>query len=640
LIEGLNTRVENYGSSKLGKVVGQVDVTFKDYWTGNSTDKYKTMNGIDRATNVVFDNSYVLLANRGENNELEGIKDITNLWCEEGSGLKVSAPGELKGDFHGGGNFYLDSEVCLTIDGDIYGSTFLVLNPLLTEGVNMIKGTAENPYILIKGTDHSENSTALYGSDARYTIISGINPDGHKIYYIDADVIIDDLTENTVINKAGAVYIEDESEWSTDDIYVRNSRVFSSNVYEHFRFIVDTGTETDFNGLARSVSLVTNDVTVAWPVGTVITIYENGTLYTYRVVQSTQLVPWSSIKDEDDEPYPEIANIQPYSIKIGENLLKHTEAYEYEREYRFIVDFTGVAEEDLLPQGPYNFMVNYTNHGITLAEMRNIAKNIVKIEEPRQYSIPTVFDKIYYEGDGVIVATATIQAEQDFVTEDYYGDPIWAVVSLLDSNGNIVELSDELIIEVNNEQIVHTSANAKFKVLDAVTPESFSHSNTITLDITYDFEHNKLPVGIYYLKLAYYTADEDGNLKTKLCEGMSSFEIKQFIIYHIKAVVTGTGSDSPLILTASDPSRRVNVKYEGTLLDPYIDVEVERSTGDNTYVSASNTFTVNKIEQLTGNNATVVTRGSATPGLYRITYILRNDSGKEKARETLLLKVQ
>ena len=60
-------------------LIKEVNVSFTDYWTGNATAKYKTMNGIDRATTVEFTNSYVLLENKNENGDLEGIKSIENL---------------------------------------------------------------------------------------------------------------------------------------------------------------------------------------------------------------------------------------------------------------------------------------------------------------------------------------------------------------------------------------------------------------------------------------------------------------------------------------------------------------------------------------------------------------------------------
>ena len=39
----MNTKIENYGSTKLGKVNGKVDVTFNNYRENNPTAKYKTM---------------------------------------------------------------------------------------------------------------------------------------------------------------------------------------------------------------------------------------------------------------------------------------------------------------------------------------------------------------------------------------------------------------------------------------------------------------------------------------------------------------------------------------------------------------------------------------------------------------------
>ena len=157
IIQGLNTQVKNYGSTKLGKVAGNVDVTFRDYKVDNPTAKYKTMNGIDRATTVTFDNSYVLLENKDENGNLEGIKAIENLIIPEESGLKISAEGEITGNFVGGGELYLDSAVCLTVKGDITGSTRLVLNPKLIEDVSKKVGGIENPYMRVLGNSEATN---------------------------------------------------------------------------------------------------------------------------------------------------------------------------------------------------------------------------------------------------------------------------------------------------------------------------------------------------------------------------------------------------------------------------------------------------------------------------------------------------
>ena len=105
---------------------------FTNYWTGNPTAKYKTMNGIDRATNVTFNNSYVLLENRNvQTNSLEGIRAIENIILPSGSGLKLSASGEISGDFGGGGELFLDSGISLTANGSLSGVTTLTVNPML-----------------------------------------------------------------------------------------------------------------------------------------------------------------------------------------------------------------------------------------------------------------------------------------------------------------------------------------------------------------------------------------------------------------------------------------------------------------------------------------------------------------------------
>lgn len=153
LVQGINTLVENYGSTKLGAVAGNVDVNFKNYWSGNSTAKYKTMNGIDRATTVSFNNSYVLLENKDSSGNLVGIQSIENLVIPKGSGLKISANGEITGNFEGGGELYLDSLVCLTVKGNITGQTTMILNPkLLENGNQVIKGGITVPYLKVGGT--------------------------------------------------------------------------------------------------------------------------------------------------------------------------------------------------------------------------------------------------------------------------------------------------------------------------------------------------------------------------------------------------------------------------------------------------------------------------------------------------------
>ena len=115
------------------------------------------MNGIDRATTVTFSNSYVLLQNINDDGELEGISDIVNLVIPDGSGLKLSASGNITGDLSGGGQLYMDSGICLTVGGDLTGVTNLILNPTTKQedGTYLIIGGIENPYIVVNGTVES-----------------------------------------------------------------------------------------------------------------------------------------------------------------------------------------------------------------------------------------------------------------------------------------------------------------------------------------------------------------------------------------------------------------------------------------------------------------------------------------------------
>ena len=67
LIQGINTNVENYGSMKLGSVAGNVEVNFKNYWSGNSTAKYKTMNGMLQRLVLIIVMFYLKIKEQMEN---------------------------------------------------------------------------------------------------------------------------------------------------------------------------------------------------------------------------------------------------------------------------------------------------------------------------------------------------------------------------------------------------------------------------------------------------------------------------------------------------------------------------------------------------------------------------------------------
>lgn len=196
-IEEKGTNVENYGSTKLGKVVGKVYLTFKNYYQDNPVSKYKRMNGIDRATTVTFNNSYVLLENMVDG-ELKGIEAIKNIILPSGSGLKISADGEITGDFVGGGELYLDSEVCLTVQGDISNKTTLRLNPKN----QTIHESIENPYMWgdSEATNTEEEAERLVSGEDLYTIYTQKSDltDNKTRYYIAESITIEDyLVENS-----------------------------------------------------------------------------------------------------------------------------------------------------------------------------------------------------------------------------------------------------------------------------------------------------------------------------------------------------------------------------------------------------------------------------------------------------------
>jgi len=468
IIKGLNTRVENYGSIKLGKVLGSVDVRFKDYWTGNTTNKYKVMNGIDRATNVYFENAYVLLENKDENGNLVGIKDITNLYIPEGSGIKISATGEILGDFHGGGTFYLDSEVCLNIRGNIYGESLIILNPVIMEEGHIIKGCIDYPYMRIYGEDTS-NGTAIYSDDAKYTIIHAMEDSGASIYYIENDVLITETISTNIINTEGKHYTDDSLNWSQEDFYLINSGIFSTDCQIDIEFLDDGNIDNLYRNVTRKIVMYTGDTSVKLPTGTNLVMLNNNEIYKYRTTSSMENVSLELFTKMDDETikYEEITDIKNNATLVEGNELK--KLYKYNEEIRLIVDFSDVPEEELLSVGPYNLMLEFYDSGNKL-ELFEDAINTIRIEEPRKYNLEYTFDRDWYESDSVI----DIDLE---IVSDYYilfdeadkSKELIAMISIKDKNGKYITLSENMEFYLNDEIISHTNGNATYQIIDGLT---------------------------------------------------------------------------------------------------------------------------------------------------------------------------
>ena len=637
LIEGLNTHVENYGSSKLGKVVGNVDVTFKDYWTGNTTNKYNVMNGIDRATNVYFDNSYVLLENKDENGNLVGIKDITNLYIPQNSGLKISAEGEIAGDFHGGGTLYLDSEVCMNIRGNIYDKTTIVLNPKLIEDMNLITGSKDYPYMRIYGEDTS-GGTALYSIDSTYTIIHGTETSGAGIYYIENDVYITETTANKIINTAGKHYTDDSSTWSEEDFYIVNTGVFSTNCDIQVSYLDDGSLGNKYENVSRKIAIYTGDTIVTMPKDTNVVMVVDGELYKYRTKTDLTEIPIVDFVKMEDETinFAEVSNIRAVATLIGGNELK--KSYEYKEVFRFIIDFSECQEDTLLSRGPYNLIINYYDSD-EKAEVLSKSTNVIKIEEPRKYNTTITFDRDWYE-QRVKMDIKMITKSEYYILFDEADkeQALVAVLTIKNKDGEYQALSDNLIVYVNNIKTTHTNGNITFKVSSGLVQEAFTKMQNIIMDMSALSEEEFLDIGNNTLSINYYTA-KDNVLEKKVGCNEITFQIIKYYEYSLYGVVISEnglqGAELLNVNRSEDNSRTIQINYKGDLIEPYVEVIVQRYNGSN-YVDITNSITNTKYD-ITGNtyNIEAIFGNELSSGRYKVIFNLYDKYGEKKTTQEL-----
>ena len=306
-IVGTNTTVTQYGSSSLGKVAGNVNITFDTYKTTNNTDKYKVMAGINKATNLYLTDSYVYLTS--------GLANIENLYIPKKSGMLISEDSTLEGNFTGGGELYLQNSVTLTIKKDITADseqTTLTLNPELVadKGYFEIVGGENEPYIVVLGTDYtankkddSENAVIgmVSGNKKKYEILNKTNVDyavdenttqKASIYYIGETIKIPGYATERISNKEGRIFTSTIS--NLDDVYILDNGAFSSQIsvdYNMIRQKDDSGkwklmNDTEMKNLRRYLYITGKDEAMKIPVGTVITMITDNDYYTYKIPEN------------------------------------------------------------------------------------------------------------------------------------------------------------------------------------------------------------------------------------------------------------------------------------------------------------------------------------------------------------------
>lgn len=654
-IQGTKTTVQNYGSVKLGAVAKDVNVTFKDYWTGNTTAKYKDMNGIDRATTVTFDNSYVLLENKNSSGEMEGIKAIKNLVVPSGSGLKISANGEITGDFTGGGELYLDSEVCLTVEGNITGQTKLVLNPVLygDEGLSKIKGGINFPYFKVKGNvpEATDETQAIISGEDKYIILQADKDQtstGYTHYYIAEDVIVTSIISVTSQSEKGRVYSDDIT--NTSNVIILSNDSMSSQINLSYDVSTNKDTSGKYENMSRKLVIKqdkTSNATI--PAGTEITMIVDGTYYFYNVSSNSTEIALSDFKTSSGDNYKEITNFSTSdSVTKTSSDVAKTKNYKLNETFRFIINFENTSTS--IENNTYYPAINVFDNSNWLSEdQKDSAINVVQIKN-RKYSSNLLSQKEEYINSENINITGTIKIDElkDYDITD--GTNLYAKVSLQNSDNENVDIPVGTIISLNDVDYDVQYGVANIKIIDDLN----NKAQTSNLDITINNENvlpqNRLTKGIYNLILDLYTSSEDAialeNYKIKI--PINIVELENDANYGLDAEITNTDIQKDklqLIENTGIQNRTINIKYQGTIENAKIKIKAQEKTGSFEYSETSNSekikvlsseTEINELSNLSEiNNLTLKFPKGISEGTYRIVFELY-DSNDVKLTQTYL----
>jgi hypothetical protein len=649
IIQGINTQVENYGSTKLGKVDGDANIDFINYWSGNPTSKYKIMNGIDRATTVSFENSYVLLTNEDEDGNLVGISDIENLVIPDGSGLKISADGKISGNFSGGGELYLDSRVCLTVEKNITGTTTLVLNPEIVEAGNEIAGGIESPYLKVGGdseaTDKQANATRLVsGESKKYTILVKNYTDNYAHYYIKEDILITNYINDTLVNSEGKIYNGTIAS-SNKNIYILNNESFSSSVKIEYVFLDTEETQDKYRNITKELVLKNEkNEAVAIPKGTEIVMINDGKYYKYIVSSSDEnaISFGNFVKFEEDTNYPNVFDLTTTTPQSS-NEVAETKTYNYQENFRFVVDLSN--GESRLDDGAYYVSVNIKDNGQSIGEEQNESTNMIDVVS-RDYSYSNEMTENVFENDENISVSGklTIGKLNEKMT-GLKGKSLSAKIKLIDSNGKLQSL------EGNTVTVNSTKYECQSDMLAVTLLENISNSETVqNIDIEFDML-NVLPQ--YRLSAGEYQIVVDVVLsENNVLEDTVQTEIKIPIVItendtdsfgldaKIKSDESQMADEIELINKGISTEKTISLAYNGNFENPKVKIKVLEKTGEFEYAQTDNSKKIkikvdgvetDEITKLSDTNeVTVNFADSVEEGTYKIVFELYCDQDVKK----------
>lgn len=649
LIQGVNTNVENYGSTKLGLVVGNVDVKFKNYWSGNSTSKYKTMNGIDRATTVIFDNSYVLLENKGTDGKLVGIKAIKNLVIPKGSGLKISTDSEISGDFIGGGELYLDTPVSLTVKGNISGQTTLFLNPkLLKNGSKIIKGGINFPYLKVGG--NSPNKIAIVsGEPSKYVIkeadketVNNLKGENYTYFYISEDVSVDNSIDISSSSEYGRNYVSDIS--NKKNVYMLNNDIFTTDLDVKYYLTSDVSNASDYTNVNRKLVLVSNTTnkSVDIPKGTEIVMKTKDGYYFYNVDKNNiSQISLNDFKNEFGKSFEEVINFETSDSVIKTvNEINGTTSYSLNESYKFIFNFNntnGISNDSYYPSLE---ILSETN---SFSKVKNdIATNVVNVES-RDYELSLKCNKDFYENNGLIKLNGSLKLSSLNSDTKGISKKLIFRLRLKDKDDNYIDIPEGSILNIDGKYYLVKNGVIDFNALSDVNSSAINSDINLSLDMKNVLPQDYLVPGDYSLVFEYLSGNihhEILKLNTNLISSNDNFGLKvvanaidDISDDKLKVIKSGMNVSRNIMLSFYNGSELndMNIKVKAVeRTAPFVYSETKNTS--NNIVISNNNITTGAKKEMT-NIINVKFKGTLAKGTYRIVFELYDNAGNYKTSD-------
>lgn len=586
---------------------------------------------IEKWENILLENSYVVFSGQ--------LKEITNISVPDGSGLKFAENQEIAGNFNGGGELYMDSNCCFTINGDITGTTKLILTPSIVDGKNIIVGGINHPYLKVKGGSiaktQSASSDEIVSGESKYTILS--QKGDYSYYYIDADVEISNFVEIKSTSVSDKIYngsLGTKIGSDAEDINILEIGSYTQDLELNYEFYKNSTTPNKYTNIKRQFVLKSDKRTVyAIPDGTEILMLYNGKKYTYVASENINAIDLALFKDEDGNAFKQISNLQVADgVNKETNSITGDTLYNYSESFRFVVSFANIIGNNCsIDAGTYYSIINILDddNWIDSEQLENTNKVNISQVVFTPSDINTELEK--YEGNGVV----TIKSEGTVKTYGGTGKQLYGNIKLHNAKGEQVDIPVGSRITLNEQNCNIINGTTQCKFLDNCTDNGTSYNFNFQMDMSNVLVQNQLQAGNYKIEFAYAFAQDDllnGNIAGWLEVPLTivNYSNSYGLDVNIENNQNIPNDKIQLITKGTEENRTIKANYLGQLEEPVIKVSALEKTSDFDYSDTENSQKITIKDN--GNGSYKITfSDSLDAGIYRVAFELIDKYGNKKS---------